>query len=132
MNHPSICVLASLLLAACASPKQAPYSPPKDGDIVTLKPHSVDKVDKSPVVLVLPDPGYPDLLRAKGIRGSAVISFVVGLDGRAAEIVVKESSHPEAGEAARQAVARALFKPALRDGTPVAAKMEMSLNIPMR
>jgi hypothetical protein len=65
---------------------------------------------------------YPVALRNQGIPGLAVVSFIVGADGRpdtegdAFRVIF--SSHPAFTDAARDAVASSRFLPAIHDGKP--------------
>lgn len=63
---------------------------------------------------------YPPMLRAAGVRGSALVRFRVMEDGTPAELRTVEASHPAFGEAAVQALAVARFRPARSGGLAVA------------
>lgn len=116
----------------CTTAVQDGYHAPRDGDMITTTPTVLEKVDQMPVMRFLPDPGYPAALRAKGIKGSATISFIVGVDGRATQLSVKQATHPEFGEATLAAISRAVFNPAVLDAKAVPVRMEMPLNFPLQ
>lgn len=64
---------------------------------------------------------YPQALYAEGIRGSVVAEFVVDAEGNIEKgtLGIVASSHPMFGDAVRQALERAAFKPAYLKGVPV-------------
>lgn len=68
-----------------------------------------------------PRPDYPAAARRMGEEGKAVLRVLVNDKGRAERIELQKSSgSPRLDEAAKQAVLRALFKPYMEDGKPVA------------
>jgi TonB family protein len=70
-------------------------------------------------------PAYPfELLMAK-TGGKAEVAFLVGADGRVAEIKVIKADRPEFGEALSAAVAAFEFVPALKAGKPTVAMFRM-------
>jgi TonB family protein len=68
-----------------------------------------------------PTPRYPAALEAVRIEGRVALEFVIDTTGRVApsSIKVLESTHPAFEAAARDAVARATFRPARLSGHPV-------------
>jgi protein TonB len=69
-----------------------------------------------------PQPDYPAVSRRMGEEGKAVLRILVNDKGRPERIEVQKSSgSTRLDEAARQAVSRAVFKPFIEDGKPVAA-----------
>ena len=73
-------------------------------------------------------PVYPFDMRAQGITGKAVVSFIVGPDGRVYRALAKSSTVEPFGEAAVAAVERWRFAPGLKDGHPVSVMMEVPIN----
>jgi protein TonB len=68
-----------------------------------------------------PQPDYPPVSRRMGEEGKAVLRILVNDKGRPERIEVQKSSgSTRLDEAARQAAARAVFKPFIEDGKPVA------------
>jgi protein TonB len=84
--------------------------------------------DTAPRPLELVPPEYPDAARREGRDGHVVVAFTVDADGRVAEVEVQESSDAEFESAALEAVRRWRFKPAMRDGEPVAVRLSQRLN----
>jgi D-alanyl-D-alanine endopeptidase (penicillin-binding protein 7) len=65
-------------------------------------------------------PMYPHDDLAAGHEGAVTLSFLVGTDGKPKEAkVVKSTGYPAMDEAARGAILKCSFKPAMKDGAPV-------------
>ncbi len=72
--------------------------------------------------LQAPQPAYPPISRRMGEEGKTVLRVLVSDKGRPERVEVQTGSgFPRLDEAARQAVLRALFKPFMEEGKPVAA-----------
>jgi protein TonB len=66
-------------------------------------------------------PSYPNNARRLGIQGTTLLSVFVAVDGRVADVVVKQSAgHPDLDQAAAEAVKRWRFEPARRGSEAVA------------
>ncbi len=66
-------------------------------------------------------PSYPHNARRLGIQGTTLLSVFVAVDGRVADVVVKQSAgHPDLDQAAADAVKRWRFEPARRGSEAVA------------
>ncbi len=118
----SVAVGALLLLAGCAS------TPPPDASTDTsplpTKVFNLADLDRPPQTIGIPArPIYPVALREGKISGHAVLHFIVTADGRTANIVVEKATHPDFGEAAAEAVAKWRYRPAIKDGKPVACAL---------
>lgn len=72
------------------------------------------------------DPEYPNFALAVGIEGTVVLDVLVDADGSVRDIQVVHSV-PGLDTAARTAVRRWLFRPAMRDGKAVDAWVEVSV-----
>jgi hypothetical protein len=79
-----------------------------------------------PQVLVLPEVALPESTRAAA-HGVLEVVAVIGSDGRAELESVDATA--EVTEAIRRALGAATFKPALRDGRPVAARVRLRLRV---
>ena len=77
----------------------------------------------APQPVKTPAPDYPDALTDTGREGTAVISFTVDVDGTVKEASVKSADDPAFGEAALAALRQWTFEPAVREGKPVAVKV---------
>ena len=85
-------------------------------------------VEERPELLSGPQPVYPDLLRQAGVQGRVIIQAIIDTTGRAEPPSVKviQSPNPGFDQPARQAVLRALFRPARVHGRAV----RVLVNIP--
>ena len=61
-------------------------------------------------------PEYPHQARARNLEGRVVLRVLVSAEGRAREIEVLESSHPDFTRAARKSVQRSRYVPLERQG----------------
>jgi TonB family protein len=68
-------------------------------------------------------PDYSEALRVAGIGGQVVVQFGVDDTGAVQNVSVFTSDHPELDAPAVEAVKKWKFKPALRDGEPVATRI---------
>ncbi|MBM3490321.1 MAG: energy transducer TonB [Alphaproteobacteria bacterium] len=68
-----------------------------------------------------PLPDYPQLSRLRGQEGRVRLAVRIDAEGRVTELrIVESSGHALLDKAAREAVERWRFRPATRDGRPVA------------
>jgi TonB family protein len=81
-----------------------------------------------PVPLYSPNPGYTDKARKAKISGSVTLSFTVGTDGKAHDILVVKSLGYGLDENAVTAVQQWKFDPAAKDGKPIAAPMVIEVD----
>ena len=69
-------------------------------------------------------PQYPSSLKKKGVEGRVLIELVVDNKGAVVSAKVKSTSgHKAFDDAALKAAKRTKFKPAIRGGKPVKAKV---------
>jgi TonB family protein len=66
---------------------------------------------------------YPPLLREAGIRAEAQVRIRISATGVVESVEAVSASHPEAGPAAERALRAARFRPARKDGVPIAAEV---------
>jgi TonB family protein len=79
----------------------------------------------SPVAIRTVSPEHPPELRKKLINGEAEIECLITEQGHVAEALVISASRPEFGESALAAARQWEFKPAERNGTPVAIRVRI-------
>ena len=89
---------------------------PSDGEFVYY--------EDEPVPVTAPQPTYPDFARDAGITGKVVLHVLVGKDGRVKNMKVRQSV-TGLDDAAKQAVQKWVFKPALSNNKPVAVWVEV-------
>jgi len=111
--------LAALALACTAAPAKDPAPQPLAtitfrGEVIPV--FSADP-RLQPTKHVLPE--YPGRERLAQIQGLAVLTLLVGADGKVAEVDIL-SSEPRAsfGKAAREAALQWQYEPLIRDGQP--------------
>jgi protein TonB len=80
-----------------------------------------------PVPIVRPDPEYTERALRAGLHGTVVLSVEIGVDGRARDIRVVHSLDPDLDQKAMECVAKWKFRPARKDGQPVAARSNMGV-----
>ena len=94
--------------------------------------YSTLQVDQPPALLSAPplDRDYPTLLRQAGIAGRVVIEAVIDTTGKAelTSIEVVQTPHPGFTAAAKRWMARALFRPARKDGKAVRVLVRQAID----
>ena len=81
-----------------------------------------------PKPFMCPPPAYPAAALGSDAAGSATIAFEIGITGAVLDPVVKQASQPEFGQAALAAVRQWRFLPRMKNGQPVATRVELPLN----
>jgi len=87
--------------------------------------HPSDSVPPKVVEQVKPD--YPYELRRSKLRGEVLLDFEVSVEGRVAKAFVVRSLNPLFDQPALDAIYKWRFEPARRDGIPVRARMQITL-----
>lgn len=83
---------------------------------------ALNLVDKVPQKIAGTTPYYPFWARQSGAEGIVTLRFVVGVDGKVYDVEVQRVDGDERfAKAAKQAVEKWLFRPAIKAGKPVAA-----------
>jgi protein TonB len=104
-----------------------------DGATPSANPvYSTAEVDQPPALVSAPplDRDYPPLLRQAGITGRVVIEAVIDTAGRAepGSIQVIQAAHPGFTDAAKRWFAKALFRPARKNGEAVRVLVTQALD----
>jgi TonB family protein len=93
------------------------------------KIHSINDAGVTrPVVLEKEEPQYSEQARDAKIEGTVVLSIVVETDGRVYDIAVERGLEETLDDNAIAAVKRWVFKPAEKDGKPVAVAARIEIN----
>ena len=109
-------VFRSVLSVAPPPPKTAtPAAPPPPAAPIQIK---VGGDVQAALILQQIQPVYPLLARQGHIRGSVVLSAVIGTDGKIKNLTIV-SGHPLLVEAALNAVRRWIYRPTVLDGVLV-------------
>jgi protein TonB len=102
--------------SAASAPAAHPVTP------ASTEPRNVSHVDCS-----IPKPDYPDVAKRRGEHGTAVVHFVVGLNGRIETAQLQSSSgSTRLDDAALAAVHAGSCQPYTDNGTPVRAAYSQS------
>lgn len=107
-----------------AAPSPAPVPAPAPATSTKLELPSSDAE-----YLRNPKPPYPPMSKRLGEQGKVVLRVLVGADGVAQSVTVKQGSgYDRLDEAARQAVLKWRFVPGKRGGTPEAMWFDVPVN----
>jgi TonB family protein len=90
--------------------------------------HRVGGKVSPPRVLYAPDPQYSDAARRAKLQGAVVLWLIVDQDGKPHQIRVQRSLGKGLDEKAVEAVKKWRFKPAIKDGQPVAVMINVEVN----
>jgi TonB family protein len=82
----------------------------------------------APKAIFSPDPEYSEEARKAKYQGTAVLSLIVGADGRPRNISVARSLGMGLDQKAIEAVKQWKFEPAKKDGTPVAVLIQVQVD----
>jgi protein TonB len=84
-------------------------------------------VDDPPRLLARSDAEYPEMERRAGVEGTVWLEATVNADGTVAGISVSRGASPGLDRAAVEALQRADFAPARRDGVPVEVRVQFAV-----
>jgi len=140
LNAPALVPLPlpEIVTAGITPPPAA--SAAREPDPSPARPSAAQSVPVAPVVsgprtvsgveyLQPPQPSYPPLSRRTGEQGKVMLRVLVSEKGRADRIEIERSSgYPRLDEAAKNAVARAVFKPHVEDGKPIPVFVVVPIN----
>ncbi|HEY8993557.1 MAG TPA: TonB family protein [Lacunisphaera sp.] len=88
---------------------------------------SMKQLDRPPKALMRKAPAYPAELRAAGIGGSVVVSFVIDATGKVQSAQAVQSTHHAFEEAAVEAIKEWQFDPGLKGGRQVNTRVSQLL-----
>lgn len=114
---PGTNMLTILIGGVRSSPVSFVWSPGRTHDAGDLSPR--EDVDRPPVPIHTTQPRYPPAAFYKGISGTVEVEILIDKTGRVAKSRIVKSI-PELDAAALQCVADWVFRPAQKDGQPVA------------
>ncbi|HEX8886482.1 MAG TPA: energy transducer TonB, partial [Noviherbaspirillum sp.] len=108
-----------------AAPAAPPAPPAPPAPAAPAPPKTVSGVE----YVQPPQPDYPPIAKRMGEEGKVMLRVLVSERGRPEKVDVQKSSgYARLDEAARQAAMRAVFKPHLEDGRPVAVYALIPIN----
>ena len=116
-----------------ATPPPPPPPPPPGSqsgalDGVAVRGYSAETGASLPMVIRKVQPAYSEEARAARFQGTVVLRAEVGPDGKANNITVQRHLGLGLDEKAVEAVSQWVFRPAMKDGLPVAATVTLEIN----
>ena len=81
----------------------------------------------TPAAINAKEPEYTEGARKKRIQGNVVLSVVVGPNGRVCDARIERSLYPELDDRAIETVDKWLFRPAQKDGKPIAVRISVQV-----
>jgi len=128
--RPVVQLAFAICLSLCA-PLYAQNSPPPadpDSDTLPAGVYHVGGAVTPPRAIYAPNPEYTDKARKAKINGNVVVSLFVTPEGDARDVRVTKSLTPDLDAEAVEAVRKWKFKPATKDGQPVAVQIFAEAN----
>ena len=116
-------LVVTLLMAACTSSPIAPHNITFTGDYIDARSGIAAKIrplHKEP----LPAP-----LREPGPHVSAVIAFIVEMDGRTSEVQIVSATDRAFAQAVCESVSGWRYAPPMKDGKPVRIALEEEFGV---
>ncbi len=118
---------------AQAATSPGPSGPPATLQTVGAGGGASERVDAQPSLKRAIKPNYPIGSRRRNEEGTVILDVTVAADGRASKVVsVSSSGFADLDHAAELAVAKAHFKPGMRDGKPVESAARLTLIFRLR
>lgn len=93
-----------------------------NGDEIVYNSRSVDK---HAIILKKPEPGYTEAARVQKLEGTVIVSAVLSATGAVTHVLLVQGGSVELGELAVAAARQIKFKPAIKDGKPVAVRVRL-------
>ncbi|TAL69700.1 MAG: energy transducer TonB [Bacteroidetes bacterium] len=75
---------------------------------------------------------YPEMARRAGIEGKVVVRVFVGKDGRPTKTIIEASDNELLNDAAKSAIMKSVFTPAIQNGSPVSLWVSIPINFKLR
>jgi TonB family protein len=115
------------IFAALNRPGAGSMQPPGASG-VSSRPVQPRTYDKPPVITFAPGAEFSDQARREKIQGVVIVSVMVTEDGLPVDVRIEKSVGHGLDENALQSVSKYRFKPAMKDGKPVAARVAVEVN----
>jgi protein TonB len=84
-----------------------------------------------PQPIYQPNPKYSVPMRYDQVHGSVKVSFLVDSEGSVRDPIILKTSDARLAESALAAVRNWRFKPAFRNGEPIAVRVVQTINFPV-
>ena len=75
---------------------------------------------------------YPEMARKAGIEGKVIVRVLVGKDGKPMKSVVQNSDSQMLDQAAKDAVMKSIFTPAIQNGQPITCWVSIPITFKLR
>jgi protein TonB len=75
---------------------------------------------------------YPEMARRAGVEGKVVVRVLVGKDGKPVKTIIEQTDNELLNEAARSAVMKSVFTPAIQNGNPIALWVSIPIQFRLR
>ncbi|MDQ8185396.1 TonB family protein [Pelagicoccus sp. SDUM812002] len=92
------------------------------------KVYSIKELDMKPRATAMMMPDYPVAHAVTQESGSAVVEFILGVDGKTSDLRVLKASHPDFAESALKAVAKSEFTPGRIGSTAVQTHVRIPIH----
>ncbi len=127
--HPILTLLATLLaaMAIAGCETQTTAVPVENREPYVGSAYDLANVDVPPRVVSQARPKYPIAFRKTGMRGLAVVEFIVDENGHTRNLVARKATDVAFAEAAKIALSQWVFLPAKKGGVPVACRMQVPM-----
>lgn len=121
-------VLLACCVAGCQSTEglQA-ISPVSNVVHFTGEYYQPGEVDQPPVSVLQVPPNFPRIMQKARIDGKVIIEMIVDAKGVPQQVQVAQATHPLYVEPALNAVRQWRYRPALKNGQPVASQLTVPL-----
>ena len=119
--------ILALAMLLCGSAQTTPPGKVETGQVSPEAPLKVGGSVTPPRVIYSPDPGYSDKAQKAHYQETCVLWLIVGADGHPRDIRVARAIGMGLDEKAIEAVRTWRFKPARKDGQPVAVQINVEV-----
>ncbi len=75
---------------------------------------------------------YPEMARRAGVEGKVVVRVLVGKDGKPMKTIIEQSDNELLNDAAKNAVMKSVFTPAIQNGNPIALWVSIPIQFRLR
>lgn len=127
-------LVASLAASWQCSRESNVATAPEQAKVSEARPADFVEFDKAPTIVKQVAPKYPELARKAGIEGEVWIKIWIQKDGKVRTAEIQKASGRDVGfeEAAIAAAQKLEFKPALKNGQPVATWVSLPFRFKLR
>lgn len=118
-SNGAIALLSLALISTLSSLAGCAQAPGAQAGTVARGSTAIASTTTAQKNLTCARPEYPKEARRRGSQGTTTIRFLIDIDGSVAQsVILKSSGDLSLDEAARSALSKCRFKPAVKDGQP--------------